>query len=201
MMRLGDERVPVLATYSSSAYQMLAFGNAKGRVVITKDWSIIRDFNAANGPIWSVVTADENRSWWPGLMISSHAGSFSSFRRNSSSCRARKAPSNHQDQQCENSSRGNAASAIRGPDANVGPTNSFRCFRPHGRNAEGYPYSQALLDSQIIWDEETINRLFAEGPDIVTPGTKMPIQRMKDPQDLTDLVTFLKMATKETIVE
>ena len=57
VMRLGDERVPVLATYSSSAYQMLAFGNAKGRVVVinTKDWSIVRDFNAANGPIWSVV--------------------------------------------------------------------------------------------------------------------------------------------------
>jgi cytochrome c2 len=29
----------------------------------------------------------------------------------------------------------------------------------------------------------------------VTPGTKMPIQRMKDPQDRRDLVTFLKMAT------
>ena len=66
---------------------------------------------------------------------------------------------------------------------------------------EGYPYSQALLDSDIIWDEATINRLFAEGPDIVTPGTKMPIQRMNNPKDLTDLVTFLKIATKETIVE
>ena len=64
VMRLGDERVPVLATYSSPAYQMLAFGNAKGRVVVinTKDWSIVRDFNAANGPIWSVVIMPDGKS-------------------------------------------------------------------------------------------------------------------------------------------
>ena len=66
---------------------------------------------------------------------------------------------------------------------------------------EGYPYSKALLDSDIIWSEATINRLFSEGPDVVTPGTKMPIQRMKNGQDRIDLITFLKMATKETIIE
>ena len=82
----------------------------------------------------------------------------------------------------------------------AGPT-LFGVFGRMAGTLDGYPYSKALLDSDIIWSEETINRLFSEGPDIVTPGTKMPIQRMKNAQDRIDLVTFLKMATKETIVE
>ena len=60
----------------------------------------------------------------------------------------------------------------------------------------GYNYSQALLDSDIIWAEDTIHRLFTDGPDVVTPGTKMPIQRMKNEADRHDLIAYLKQATK-----
>ena len=68
-----------------------------------------------------------------------------------------------------------------------------------GRRAgtlEGYPYSKALIDSTIIWSEETISRLFEEGPEIVTPGTKMPIQKIKNDSDRLDLIYFLKDATQ-----
>ena len=68
-----------------------------------------------------------------------------------------------------------------------------------GRKAgtlKGYKYSEALLKSKIIWSEKTINQLFHEGPDKVTPGTKMPIQKMKRYDDRKDLITFLKEATK-----
>ena len=47
-----------------------------------------------------------------------------------------------------------------------------------------------------VWSEKTINQLFHEGPDKVTPGTKMPIQKMKRYDDRKDLITFLKEATK-----
>ena len=56
-------------------------------------------------------------------------------------------------------------------------------------------YSKALLESDIIWGEETIHRLFTDGPDVVTPGTKMPIQRMKNDSDRQDLVSYLKQVT------
>jgi cytochrome c len=52
-----------------------------------------------------------------------------------------------------------------------------------------------LLTSDIIWDEDTINALFRDGPDQVTPGTKMPIQRMKNDKDRQDLIIFLKTMT------
>ena len=208
VMRLGDERVPVLATYSSSAYQMLAFGNAKGRVVVinTKDWSIIRDFNAANGPIWSVVIMPDGKS----IMVAGLDDFITRWElfEFPPEFLERPGPARrfHPTTKISNGEKQFARKCsvchTLSPDGKrrAGPT-LFGVFGRMAGTLEGYPYSQALLDSQIIWDEETINRLFAEGPDIVTPGTKMPIQRMKDPQDLTDLVTFLKMATKETIVE
>jgi cytochrome c len=61
---------------------------------------------------------------------------------------------------------------------------------------EGYKFSQALIDSTIVWNEQTIHQLFTEGPDVVLPGTKMPIQRMKSSKDRVDLIKFLKEATE-----
>ena len=43
--------------------------------------------------------------------------------------------------------------------------------------------------------EETIDLLFKDGPDIVTPGSKMPVQRIKGKQDRADLISYLKRAT------
>ena len=59
-----------------------------------------------------------------------------------------------------------------------------------------YKFSQALIDSTIVWNEQTIHQLFTEGPDVVLPGTKMPIQRMKSSKDRVDLIKFLKEATE-----
>ncbi len=67
-----------------------------------------------------------------------------------------------------------------------------------GRKAGSLPdyiYSKALLDSDIVWNEETIGLLFEKGPDIVTPGTKMPIQRLKSVTRRDDLIRYLKEAT------
>ena len=60
----------------------------------------------------------------------------------------------------------------------------------------GYIYSPALKNSDIIWTEKTVSRLFEEGPDIVTPGTKMPIQRLKSVERREDLIAYLKKATE-----
>jgi cytochrome c len=59
----------------------------------------------------------------------------------------------------------------------------------------GYPYSQALRDADFVWNEKTISDLFDHGPDVVTPGSKMPIQRLKTVEDRDALVAFLKRAT------
>ena len=208
VMRLGDERVPVLAIYHSPRYSLIAFGNAKGRVVVinTKDWSIVRDFNAANGPIWSLVIMPDGQS----IVVAGLDDFITRWElfEFPPEFLERPGPA-RRFQPIAEISNGEKQFARKcsvchtlSPDGKrrAGPT-LFGVFGRMAGTLEGYPYSKALVDSDIVWDEFTIEKLFAEGPDIVTPGTKMPIQRMRNQQDLIDLVAFLKTATKKTTVE
>jgi len=77
----------------------------------------------------------------------------------------------------------------------AGPTLYGLFGRPAGSLA-GYPYSKALRGSGIVWSEETVTKLFALGPEHYTPGSKMPLQRIKDPKKVEALVAFLKAATR-----
>ncbi len=60
----------------------------------------------------------------------------------------------------------------------------------------GYAYSPRLAQGDIIWTEETVADLFTRGPDVVTPGTRMPVQRLSEPSDLAALLRFLQTATR-----
>ncbi len=77
----------------------------------------------------------------------------------------------------------------------AGPT-LHGVFGRHAGTVPGYPYSDALKKTQIVWNDKTVKRLFEVGPDVLTPGSKMPLQRMPSAQDRKDLVDFLERATK-----
>jgi len=77
----------------------------------------------------------------------------------------------------------------------AGPT-LYKLFGRRAGTLKGYQYSKALIDSDIVWSEETIGRLFDHGPDKVLPGTKMPLQRLKSVTRRDALIDFLKRATK-----
>ncbi len=76
----------------------------------------------------------------------------------------------------------------------AGPT-LYGLFGRKAGAVSGYPYSAALKASGIIWTEETVGRLFDDGPDIVVPGTKMPVQRLKAVTRRDALIAYLKKAT------
>jgi cytochrome c len=59
-----------------------------------------------------------------------------------------------------------------------------------------YPYSEALREANIIWTEETVEKLFELGPEIYTPGSKMPLQRMTDAGQREALIAYLKEASE-----
>ncbi|WP_425405345.1 c-type cytochrome [Hwanghaeella sp.] len=59
----------------------------------------------------------------------------------------------------------------------------------------GYEYSDALTGADIVWTPETISRLFEVGPDVMLPGTKMPLQKLPKKEDRDALVEFLKAKT------
>jgi cytochrome c len=62
--------------------------------------------------------------------------------------------------------------------------------------AEGYDYSDALRALDIVWTPETVAALFEHGPEAYTPGSRMPEQRLPDPEDRAALVEFLGRASR-----
>ena len=62
--------------------------------------------------------------------------------------------------------------------------------------AGDYHYSAALRGMDIVWTPETVARLFEVGPEVYTPGSRMPDQRLPSPQDRAALVEFLSRATR-----
>ncbi|MDH3582185.1 MAG: cytochrome C, partial [Hyphomicrobiales bacterium] len=78
----------------------------------------------------------------------------------------------------------------------AGPT-LYKLFGRKAGTLPGYPYSDALLNADIVWSEETIGKLFGLGPDHYTPGTKMPLQKISDPEKRKALIAYLKVATSD----
>ncbi|MEM7213502.1 MAG: c-type cytochrome, partial [Pseudomonadota bacterium] len=76
----------------------------------------------------------------------------------------------------------------------AGPT-LYGLFGRQAGTVEGYIYSAALDGSDLIWNEETVDKLFDLGPDHYTPGSKMPMQQIAKPEDRSDLIAFLKETT------
>jgi cytochrome c len=76
----------------------------------------------------------------------------------------------------------------------AGPTLHRLFGRTAGSRAD-YPYSAALEASDLVWTEHTVARLFEVGPEVMVPGSKMPLQRLPDARDRADLVAYLKRIT------
>ena len=72
----------------------------------------------------------------------------------------------------------------------AGPT-LYGVFGRRIGTAEGFDYSDALRGMDIIWTPETVAELFEHGPEAYTPGSRMPEQRLPDPEDRAALVRFL----------
>lgn len=83
------------------------------------------------------------------------------------------------------------------PDtANRAGPSLFKLFGRKVGTLPGYSYSKALTGRDFTWTAETVEALFAEGPENYVPGTKMPLQKMSNPEERKALIAFLKHATE-----
>nr|WP_267913213.1 c-type cytochrome [Thermohalobaculum xanthum] len=202
---LTADRRPILALSADPTGRFLAVGDGEGYVMIldTADWSVVRDFRAAlSGPIWALAwepsgkrllaggIADE-AALWP--IDADGDALFAKGPRE-----FHKPPSemtNGERQFVRKCSVCHTTSPDGGRKA--GPT-LWRLFGRRAGTVEGYSYSDALARSDIVWSDETVARLFSEGPDVFTPGSKMPVQRIAKAQDRRDLIHYLKENTGGT---
>lgn len=60
--------------------------------------------------------------------------------------------------------------------------------------AEGFIYSNALMDANVTWDAETLDRWIAN-PSTAIPGTTMIFAGIRDQQQRADLIAYLERAT------
>lgn len=65
----------------------------------------------------------------------------------------------------------------------------------------GYTYSSALTKAEFVWNHETLTALFRDGPDVMVPGSKMPLQRIPDAKALDALVAYLEIVTAKKPAE
>lgn len=200
---LSAGRRPILGLSLSADAERVAVGDGEGHILVagTGDWSIERDFRAAvSGPIWALAftasgagviaggLADEAFLWpLEGEETGDPAGSDRPFHVDPSTV------GNGERQFLRKCSVCHALTADGGRRA--GPT-LHALFGRRAGTVPGYGYSAALAGNPLVWTEATIDALFALGPDRVTPGSKMPVQRIASPQDRADLIAFLKGATK-----
>lgn len=202
---LTADRRPILALALDPAGRHLAVGDGEGYVMVidTATWTIERDFHAATrGPIWALSwTADGKRVisgglddaavLWPvAAARDAVAGLLSAGERS-----FLRDPSEMTNGERQFARKCSICHTLTPDDANrAGPTLHGLFGRRAGTLA-GYRFSNTLKGSEIVWDTETIDLLFQEGPDHYTPGSKMPMQRIARPEDRDDLIDFLSRNT------
>ncbi|MGR3636462.1 MAG: c-type cytochrome [Shimia sp.] len=194
------DRRPILAMSQSRDGQYLAIGDGEGYIMMldTSDWSIHADFRATHrGPIWALAFSadgenlhagglDDAMFSWP---LRDPADAPKMVQGDRSFLNGNDSASNGERQferKCSICHTLTGDSARR-----AGPTLKDVFGRRAGTVSD-YSYSPTLLQSEIVWTAQTIDTLFDLGPDVYIRGTKMPVQRIKAPQDRADLIEFLR---------
>ncbi len=197
------ERRPILALALSPDRRLLAVGDGEGFIMVidTQEWRIAHDFRATlRGPVWALAFSADGKNIhaggiddamysWPIDSLGDHiqmAGVEPAFLKN---------PDEMGNGERQFARKCSICHSLTPDDQRrAGPTLHGIFGRTAGTLPE-YFYSDTLQDSDIIWDDETINALFDLGPDHYIPGSKMPMQRIAAEQDRIDLIAFLRRAT------
>jgi cytochrome c len=81
------------------------------------------------------------------------------------------------------------------PDTNKTGPSLAGLFGRRAGTVEDFNYSDANKNSGIVWDEASLQK-YLPNPQALVPGTKMAFIGLKDPQQVEDIISYLKEATK-----
>lgn len=197
LFRLEGQEKPVLSLALSPDGRWLASGTALGTIYL---WHVPerrgeRVLRAEGGPVWSLAFGPDGRRLWSGhgdgairVWDTVTGGQLAGPR-----SRRLAATDTLLDggRGAELFRKCVGCHSVTPDDENKsGPTFYHLIGRPAGA-VPGYPYSSALARSGIVWTEETLSRLFELGPEAFVPGSRMPLQRMPDPEDRAALVAYI----------
>jgi len=199
---LYGHKGPVLAVALSDDEKLVASGGVDGTVRVWRrgDGDRLKVYARHKGAVWAVAFAPDGKTLLSGgadgLVLTYNLAQDEPEKLAATTTSSATAVVTKNISRGEKLFQTCIACHTTGPDGGrkAGPT----LHRLFGRKAGSHPdyrYSKALEESDLIWSETTVDRLFDIGPDHLLPGTKMPLQRMPDPKDRADLILFLKRVT------
>ncbi len=199
---LAQRERPILSLAVSAEHNVIAFGGGDGIVSVHDmgDWTPVKLLDNPYGPIWALAfSGDGDALYMGGLDDQVHYWQFRPGR----NFEAARGTFPRRFQKTEDMSVGERQFArkcsvchtLSPDDANrAGPT-LYGVFGRKAGTLPGYAYSDALLNSDIVWNEATIGELFEKGPQHLVPGTKMPLQKMSNDEERNAMVQWLKEVT------
>jgi len=192
---------PVVALATSPDGRSLAVGSIGGSVGLyaLPEGRLRRSLDGPGLPVWSLAFAADGRTLWSG-------GQDRRVRRWDARNARPLGPLTPEAETAlpagldpQGAEVWRACQACHGLRPDSGPMAGPHLYKIFGRrmgSLPGYAYSQRLAQGDITWTPETLADLFTRGPDVVTPGTRMPVQRVSNAEDLAALLRFLEQATR-----
>ena len=203
MIELAKHVGPVLSVAVWPKYYLAAAGGGDGTVRIwdTEKWAIRHEQKNAYGPVWALALSGDGtivyRAGLDDVVIGWTISPDEVFEPVVSTFPRRfQLTDNMTIGERQFARKCSICHTLGLDDGNrAGPT-LYGLFGRRAGSVDNYPYSPGLAASQIIWNTDTIGQLFDLGPDVVTPGSKMPLQQLKSVEARDELIAFLKVATE-----
>ena len=200
--KLDIHEGPVLSAALLKKHGLFATGGADGKIRVwsTADWKVRFKHENPYGPVWAIDFAADGKSLYYGglddFVIHWQMDPVKPFEQAKGEFPRRFQVAGDVDPgELQFARKCSVCHTLKADGANrAGPT-LYRLFGRKAGTVPGYVYSDALTGSDIIWNEKTVAELFTEGPEHYTPGTKMPLQRIKNPDEREALIAYLKRAT------
>ncbi len=192
---------PVVALAANARGTLLAAASLGGSVAILglPEGRLLRTLEGPGTPVWSAAFDADGRTLWTG-------GADRRVRRWDAVAGRAIGPVG--EAMAEETRAGldphgarvfracSACHALTPEGGNMAGPNLHGLFGRRMGSVAGYAYSDRLARGDIVWTPETVADLFTRGPDVVTPGTKMPVQRIENAEDMAALLRFLDQATR-----
>ncbi|MBU2531687.1 MAG: c-type cytochrome, partial [Alphaproteobacteria bacterium] len=195
---------PILSVAHTTKPGILAVGAGNGLIDVfrTGDWQPLEQHQNPYGPVWAMAFVDRGTRLYYGS-LDDHATAWQvSPRQPFEPASVTNFPRRFQVKDPEISlgerQFARKCSVCHTLEENgrhrAGPT-LYGIFGRRIATLPGYPYSDALKSMDLVWNETTIGQLFELGPHELTPGSKMPLQKITDVEERNALVAYLKRAT------